>query len=1598
MQEMGILAELPTKGQKGTVAMNSVLRTKNPLVLLALLLGLVILASPSMADVKYWQTAGAGVWHDGANWGGTAPGPADQVFITNTSASVLLTNDTAFLGSLTLSKTLTFTNWTTELHATNVTIQSAGLMTLPDAFTGTQMSNRVWIVCTNLTVESGGSIDVDGAGFSGGAQNQAGHGPGGGSVGNYGGGGGYGGRGGWAFLAANGWKGSGGTSYGSASSSTAPGSGGGTFNSGSSYGGDGGGAVLIQAGGDVVVDGTLSANGTDANYFSGGGSGGGVSISCGRFDGAGLISVNGGAHANSGGGGGGGRIAIDYSSLIGTPTVRFESRQADGVMTRDDPRLRWVGEQWMADPGTLYLPNTDLLSQTITNIEAHVIVPSFVSWSPASLSISNAALTLDDGFALTVGGKLTIGPNGGLELGTNAYLSCGGDLVVDDGRLAINVLTQMVCSADLVLTNGGVLSLTSMATNGTPIHGALVSVTGDIRIGPSSWVYPNTHIVNGGALRFRAANVYVATGGGMNGDGRGYSGGVGPISGSTDGYGPGGGTKGSSSPNYGSGGGYGGQGGYSWNNTWGVSGGPAYGKTNAPVEPGSGGGNFLTTGLGGHGGGTLWIEASGKVVLDGTLTADGGPAHYYSGGGSGGGIFISTPSFSGNASGLFSVDGSDRANFGGPGGGGRIAVAIGLSDAARDSLISNGTLAGMNVYTSDTSFVGLITTGVGNGPDYTGEEWRAPKPGTVRFIITNMLLTVTGDPGPYGDPSPWAYGSNPYIDDNTWITNSVVSPADEAGGMRRACIGWELEDSGGGLVDSGVNTQVVFQLTATRVQRWLWTNEYELAMSSANPLNGFVRLDANGWYTNGLVVANLFATPSNGYMFSEWTGDFPPGHSADNPLTVTMDQARTIVGQFSEAGGSTKYWNGNGTWETAGSWTPSGMPGPYDHAIIESGNVLLSIPRGVMRLTVSNNATMTFTNWSTSLSASNFTILSSGLLTLPSAFTNSQMTNRVWIVCTNLTIEQGAAIDVSGRGFDGGRTSSDPGFGPGKGSGGAYGGGGGYGGRGGWGHLTTWRSAGGATYDSVSNATAPGSGGGAFSGASGRGGAGGGAVCIQAGGDVVVDGTIRADGTNGISYSGGGSGGGIAITCDRFGGSGGLIAANGGARDDYGGDGGGGRIAVIYSDLIATPSVRFEAIEADSILSRWDHKLRWSESRWVSEPGTLYFSDTNLLSGTITNLYGQLFIPGFDAWSPGDLTVSDGLVQLEPGFELTVANLTVGPSGTLELGADPQLNPTGNILLNDGRLVMNVFTQMTCAGSLVLTNGGEFRAYSAPTNGVKAHGCLVTVSGDIEVYPSSWIYPENARVNGGCVRFQAQNVVVHTNAGFDAVGRGFSGAFGPVSSHARGYGPGGGEKGTGYPVYGTGGGYGGKGGWGNHTGTWGTYGGVACGSSNAPVLPGSGGGCYGYGEGGHGGGTIWIEAATQITLDGTLKTHGGIAAYYSGGGSGGGIFVRAQTFRGGTDGLLAADGSDRTDAGGPGGGGRIAAAVGLSDSEYSDLLAGVPVAHLLHASTLSGFSGAMTVGVGAGPDYTGEEWRAPGEGTAQFLTSALARGTLILVR
>jgi hypothetical protein len=558
------------------------------------------------------------------------------------------------------------------------------------------------------------------------------------------------------------------------------------------------------------------------------------------------------------------------------------------------------------------------------------------------------------------------------------------------------------------------------------------------------------------------------------------------------------------------------------------------------------------------------------------------------------------------------------------------------------------------------------------------------------------------------------------------------------------------------------------------------------------------------------------------------------------------------------------------------------------------------------------NATLTMAGWMSSLSATNVLLGTNGVLTCAGPFLNSEMSNRVHVVCDDLVIEPSAAINVTGRGYSGG-IGNATGHGPGGGSGANYdGGGGGHGGRGGSG---TYTASPGRPYGSSTAPLVPGSGGGGNN--AGNGEAGGGAVRIEAADQVVLNGTIAADGGGTDQRHGCGSGGSIYITCVRFAGSTGVMQADGGSADaasyENPGGGAGGRIAIHYNSGVQSSE---PAVSVSFSAAAGDHTKGTS---YRGELGSLWFTDDAFLDADLGNLEGRLHSP--TSLTRTSLSLSDRWFGVADGVDVTLSgDVLLSTGARLDMGGSWYAYVAGIYY----RVSVTSPPALHVGGNLTLTNGAALYSYGAPTNATwPEHGALVDVSGQMTLTPGARLYLSSHPSNGGSAEFRMLDLGIATNVIVTADERGFPrGSATGGESGKWGYGTGGG-------YYRGGAGYGGAG------YAYDSQGGLTYGDSNAPVHPGSGGGSYGsYGKGGNGAGAIRMMATRNITLSpgATLTADGGTGSWDNtnpdrngGGGSGGSVYLRCRTFRAGTGVAISADGGDAARySGGGGGGGRIA--------------------------------------------------------------------------
>ncbi len=1612
-----------------------------------IVVGLFVAAGLRAEAGTTWTASSGGNWTNTATWGGGGlPQQGDDAII-NAAKSVTVDVTTAYLNNFTNNGTLTFLGTNTALQATNIVITATGNATHPmqTAITTNPADgywypdSRVWFVCSNLTVAAGGGkIDVSTMGYQAGlgtdaASTNRGRGPGGGT--RYGGGG-YGGNGAWHVsypppLGSLRGTYPPGATYGSVTNPVDPGSGGGGNDSGNNNGGPGGGAVLIQASGAVTINGAINANGGNYSGYGGGGSGGGINIACLTFGGTGVLSaIGGGGSIGPGyGGGGGGRIAINYNksaqAIQGAAGVTITVAGGNNAST-------------YAQPGTIYVPDFSLLAASPLTVIPHTgrlfTDPALTNWTLPALTISNAALTVPtDGFQLTVSNDLTIvgssATASSLEIGTRATRVCGsvGQAYCDFVGVTTNG-PSLAVGGRLFLTNNASLYVFSGMTNSTwTNYGARVSVTGDVVIASNCWVYPYSHYTNGGSVFFQAADLLVGTNGGINASAKGWAGGC--VGDGQPGYGPGAGKAKEIGAGYG---------GNAYNASAG-NGGQSYGSSNAPALPGSGGSAQSAGTCGGDGGGLIWVQTSGDIILNGgALKADGGQpvTPTYAGRGSGGGIYLTCRTFGGPSGTLSANAPSSSGN--GIAGGGRIAVwrlydtcqftnnisvASGGGSAVAGTLVwgqqpappAIANLAASNIsYTVATlngslSSAGTAQTtvwvywglsdqstnkaawdtnglfGVTASPTTLITNVVGLAPGTnyyYRFYASNSVGETWATPTTsFATPAPLPTVSNALFGaTNITLTSACLNGYLFATGLSATVVSvyWGPSDAGTNVGASWAatntfagypavgplsmpvslpasNTWYYYRYSAQNSGGRAWADPVssfmagEVGVQATTPnasMNGLVP----GTFTvfraasmTGFPITVNYAVSGTAALGTQY-GLSPIGTSvvmnagvsnltiAVNPIwDDTMLSAQTVsltllpslyaVSAQSNAtvniAGAVYSAGSNGTvqagdWAAITSWSQGHPPVAGDAVYIAHNLTVTNATRALASLTVNTNKTLTFYGTNTSVTATTVTLYGTVTHAVESALTtnadgNWYADNRVWLVCSNLNVTTSGAINVTACGYKGGLggTGHDAGYGPGAG---AYETGGSYGGRAGQ-YMATWPA---SPYGSLTNPVDPGSGGGS-QGAGQNGGNGGGLVCVQASGNVQVDGAILAEGASSSGYGGGGSGGGISIACQTFGGIGTVSAKA--ATFTTSGRAGGGRIAATYNSgaqrIQPTSGVLFSA----------DRGQTTGNGGSAADLGTLYFTDSQLIDGvteTVLRHPGQLFMNTTN-WTANNLTVSNAWVRIgTEGFRLTVSNnLTlVGSGALLEVGSR-YVRPLASYSVGQFDIVSATTNGpiLQVGGNLVLTNSSALTLYAGLTNASSVlYGGQVIVGGTLDIETNCWVYPYSHYSNGGSVFFQVQNLTIATNAGIDASAKGWAGG---ASGSTAGFG-----TGTGKQLE-RGGGYGGAAGLAPDSGG----GGITYGSSNAPALPGSGGVPNNGGTcGGDGGGLIWVRATHDITINGgTLNANGAAPVINNGGGgSGGGIYLFCHRF-GGPSGLLSAQGGASPASGGTGGGGgRIA--------------------------------------------------------------------------
>ena len=167
--------------------------------------------------------------------------------------------------------------------------------------------------------------------------------------------------------------------------------------------------------------------------------------------------------------------------------------------------------------------------------------------------------------------------------------------------------------------------------------------------------------------------------------------------------------------------------------------------------------------------------------------------------------------------------------------------------------------------------------------------------------------------------------------------SSPAAPVES--GSRRVCVGWTLTDGNGDTVASGDTTNATFTV-GSGAYTLTWNYSVLENRLDASATEGGTVSHEQEWAASDGRFPTLTATPDDeDHVFAYWAGDVDATNRFDNPLTLPADRKRAVLAVFASAAPTTYTWNKfkdstTYSWHDAASWTPRGVPGPNDTAII----------------------------------------------------------------------------------------------------------------------------------------------------------------------------------------------------------------------------------------------------------------------------------------------------------------------------------------------------------------------------------------------------------------------------------------------------------------------------------------------------------------------------------------------------------------------------------------------------------------------------------------------------------------------------------------
>jgi hypothetical protein len=155
------------------------------------------------------------------------------------------------------------------------------------------------------------------------------------------------------------------------------------------------------------------------------------------------------------------------------------------------------------------------------------------------------------------------------------------------------------------------------------------------------------------------------------------------------------------------------------------------------------------------------------------------------------------------------------------------------------------------------------------------------------FVTNRPVLTVSSAHNVVSPVVGAHAGSYGRVTTCSVLTNPVVQ-----GTTRYTVKGWT---GTGSVPATGTLATVDVLMTNDSSITWLWQREYKLTATGG--VNGSVT-PASAWFDDGTTNAQVLAIASTGYQFAGWSGEVGFADTNANPISLTMDRARSVRAEF----------------------------------------------------------------------------------------------------------------------------------------------------------------------------------------------------------------------------------------------------------------------------------------------------------------------------------------------------------------------------------------------------------------------------------------------------------------------------------------------------------------------------------------------------------------------------------------------------------------------------------------------------------------------------------------------------------------------------